>query len=290
MTNNVKDIVKSFGIKMTKSLGQNFLNDTGIISGIVDCADVDKSDLVIEVGPGIGSMTTELGERAGRVVAVEIDKHLMEALAHTLSPYPNVSVINKDIMQTDINALIEEFGQKEDGSRYSAVKAVANLPYYITTPIVMKFLEDNPGIKTMVFMVQKEVAERMVAAPGKKDYGALSVAVQFYSRARIMMEVPPHCFIPQPEVNSSVVRLDIYETPFYEVADKKIFFRLVRAAFEQRRKTLVNAIFNTGGFMLSKEEIGKIFTSIGLADKVRGEALSIPQFAALANEIAKLKK
>jgi len=290
MTNNVKDIVKSYGIRMTKSLGQNFLNDNGVISGIVDCADISKDDLVIEVGPGIGSMTTELGERAGRVVAVEIDKHLMEALEHALLPYPNVSVINKDIMETDIKALIEAYGKREDGTKFGAVKAVANLPYYITTPIVMKFLEDNPGIQTMVFMVQKEVAERMVAAPGKKDYGALSIAVQFHSKARIMMEVPPHCFIPQPEVNSSVVRLDIYDTPFYDVINQKIFFRLVKAAFEQRRKTLVNAIFNTGGFMLSKEELGETFTSIGLTDKVRGEALSIPQFAALSNEIAKIKK
>jgi len=290
MANNAKELVKNFGIKMTKSLGQNFLNDSSVISEIVDCADISQEDFVIEVGPGVGSMTTELGERASRVVAVEIDKHLMEALKYALSPYPNVTVINQDILDTDIKAIIEEYGVKPDGTKYKTVKAVANLPYYITTPIVMKFLEENPGVKTMVFMVQKEVAERMVAAPGRKDYGALSIAVQFYSKARIMMEVPPHCFIPQPDVYSSIVRLDIYDTPEYDVADKKVFFRLVKAAFEQRRKTLVNAIFNTGGFMLSKEELAEIFAECGLSDKIRGEALSIPQFVTLANLIVSKKK
>jgi len=286
MANNTKEIVKNFGIKLTKSLGQNFLTDSSIITEIVDCANISKEEFVIEVGPGVGSMTTELAERAGKVVAVEIDKHLLEALKFALTPYPNVAVINEDILETDIKALIEEHGLREDGTRYDVVKAVANLPYYITTPIVMKFLEDNPGIKTLVFMVQKEVAERMVAAPGKKAYGALSIAVQFYSKARIMMEVPPNCFIPQPEVTSSIVRLDIYDTPEYEVNDKNIFFRVVKAAFEQRRKTLVNAIFNTGRFMLSKDELVEIFSSLGLTEKIRGEALSIPQLAALANIIA----
>lgn len=286
MDHNAKEIVKNFGIKMTKSLGQNFLNDATVVSEIVDCAEITKDDMVIEVGPGVGSMTTELGERAGKVVAVEIDKHLLEALKFTLAPYPNVTVVNNDILETDIKALINEYGNKEDGTKFENVKAVANLPYYITTPIVMKFLEDNPGIKSMVFMVQKEVAERMVAKPGKKDYGALSIAVQFYSKARIMMEVPPHCFIPQPEVYSSIVRLDIYQKPEYDVKNKKIFFKLVKAAFEQRRKTLTNAIFNTSGFQLSKEELGEIFASIGLDEKVRGEALSIPQFVTLSNEIA----
>lgn len=285
--NSTKEIIKKYGIRLTKSLGQNFLKDEYVVDDIIESASVTEDDLVLEIGPGIGSMTTNLAQRAGKVIAVEIDKHLMEALNANLSEYSNVLVVNQDIMKTDVSKLISENTLREDGTPYKSVKVVANLPYYITTPIIMKLLEENPGINTMVFMVQKEVAERMVAAPGSKTYGALSVAVQFYSEARIMFTVPPHCFIPQPEVDSSIIRLDILTEPKNEVLDRKIFFRVVKAAFEQRRKKLLNAIMNTGNFNISKEDLSNMLLELGLDENVRGEVLSILQFTQLANLIFK---
>jgi len=285
--NTTKEIIKKYGIKLTKSLGQNFLKDESVVEDIIESASVTKEDLVLEIGPGIGSMTTMLAESAGKVVAVEIDKHLMKALQANLSEYSNVLVVNQDIMKTDVEKLISENMVGEEGVALKNVKVVANLPYYITTPIIMKLLEENPGINTMVFMVQKEVAERMVASPGTKTYGALSVAVQFYSDANIMFTVPPHCFIPQPEVDSSIIRLDILSEPKNEVFDKKIFFRVVKAAFEQRRKKLLNAIVNTGNFNISKDDLGKMLVDMGLDENVRGEVLSIMQFTQLSNLIYK---
>lgn len=281
---STKEIIQKHGLRLTKSLGQNFLTDENIVKKIVSAGEVDGRDLVIEVGPGIGSMTCELAERAARVVAVEIDRHLIPALEENLKEYANLKIINKDILETDIKELIEnEKRLNEADGTIEKIKVIANLPYYITTPIIMKFLEENPGIDAMVFMIQKEVAERMAAKPGGKDYGALSVAVQYYSKPETVFSVPPHCFIPQPEVDSAVVRLNIYKEPPVRLAKEKVFFKTVKAAFGQRRKTLVNALTNSGYFAESKEEIKGILKSIGIGENQRGETLSIAQFAELAN-------
>lgn len=284
MQGNVKETIRKFNIKLTKSLGQNFLTDGDAIGRIVDAAEVEDGDLVIEIGPGIGNMTAELAERAGRVVAVEIDKHLIPALSENLKPFSNVTVINKDILKVDIGEIISgASGSNREGSGLKSVKVVANLPYYITTPIIMKLLEENPGINAMVFMIQKEVAERMTAKPGGKDYGALSVAVQYYSQPEKVFDVPPHCFIPQPDVDSTVIRLKVLETPSVKLLSRELFFKVVKASFGQRRKTLVNALSNSGYFIEKKEEIKSILGNIGVNENQRGETLSIMQFAELAN-------
>ncbi len=290
MKSNTRDLIKKYNLRLVKSLGQNFLNDYGVVMDIAESAGVGPEDLVLEVGPGIGSMTVELAKEAGKVLAVEIDKNLIGPLKANLSEFSNVEVINKDILKVNIKELISEHLEKGiEGSGgnevkpFRSVKVVANLPYYITTPIIMKFLEENPGIDTMVFMVQKEVAQRMAANPGRKDYGALSVAVQFYSKPEIVFNVPPHCFIPQPEVDSSVVRLQIYKEPPVDLLDKDAFFKTVKAAFGQRRKTLVNALSNSGFARVSKEEIKEILINLGIGEKQRGETLSISQFAELSN-------
>jgi len=229
---NTKKLIQKYNLKLTKSLGQNFLIDDNIVKRIVDVAEITEKDLVIEIGPGVGSMTVELAKRAGKVVAVEIDKRLIPALEDNLGEFSNVDIINKDIMDVNINEFRGESGN---------VKVVANLPYYITTPIIMKLLEENnDNIDIMVFMVQKEVAQRMVASPGKKDYGALSVAVQYYTKPEKAFDVPPHCFVPQPEVDSTVIKLKVNETPPVKLMDKDYFFTVVKAAFGQRRKTLVH--------------------------------------------------
>lgn len=276
MGQNTKELIKKFNIRMTKSLGQNFLIDDNIVNRIVDTADIGLNDLVIEIGPGIGSMTVELARRAGRVIAVEIDKYLIPALEDNLKDYTNVKVINKDIMKVNLEEII---GTENQGK----VKVVANLPYYITTPIIMKLLESGYGFDRMVFMVQKEVALRMTAAPGGKDYGALSVAVQYYSNPRRVFDVAPHCFIPQPEVDSSVIRLDINKTPPVELVSKDMFFKIVKASFGQRRKTMVNALYNLANLNKSKEEIKEILKRLGIDENARGESLSITQFAELSN-------
>ncbi|MCX7923754.1 MAG: 16S rRNA (adenine(1518)-N(6)/adenine(1519)-N(6))-dimethyltransferase RsmA [Clostridia bacterium] len=284
MARDTREIIKKHNIRLTKSLGQNFLTDHNIVKRIVDAADVGKNDLVIEVGPGAGSMTVELAERAGRVVAVEIDKHLIPALSDVLKDYDNVELINADIMKVNLKKIIDErLRNNSDGTAIDTVKVVANLPYYITTPIIMKFLEENLDIDVMVFMVQKEVAERMSASPGGKDYGALSVAVQYYSKPERVFNVPPHCFVPQPDVDSTVIKLSILKSPPVELLDKDMFFKTVKASFGQRRKTLVNALSNSGCFMKGKEEIKQILESMGIDEKQRGETLTISQFAQLAN-------
>ncbi len=284
--NNTYDVIKKHGLRLTKSLGQNFLIDDSVVSSIVDSAEVDKETLAIEIGPGIGSMTRELAEKACGVVAIEIDKHLIPALTDNLSIYNNITIINEDVMKVNVKQIIDD--QKR---AYGATKVsvVANLPYYITTPIIMMFLEQIEGIDRMVFMVQKEVAHRMVSGPGTKDYGALSVAVQYYSKPRIMFDVPPHCFVPQPEVHSTVIRLDILDNPPFEVTDSNLYFKLVKASFGQRRKTLVNGLANAGYLRLDKEQIKSILCELGHNENIRGETLSPEQFAQLSNKISSVE-
>ena len=276
---NTKELIKKYGIKLTKSLGQNFLTDSNVVSRIVDTAEITEDDLVIEIGPGIGSMTGELASRAGRVIAVEIDKHLIPALEDNLKDFSNLEIINEDIMKVSVKAVTEN-------RQNMRLKVVANLPYYITTPIIMKLLEEDNDIELMVFMVQKEVAQRMVAKPGGKDYGALSVAVQYYAQPEKVFDVPPHCFIPQPEVDSTIVKLKKNKKPPVILKDKDMFFKVVKAAFGQRRKTLLNALANSEALSRSKEEVREILSAVNIDENVRGETLSMEQFAALANEFS----
>jgi len=281
--NNTSEIIRKHNLKLTKSLGQNFLTDDSVVKKIVDAAEIDNETLVLEIGPGVGSMTRELASIAAGVVAVEIDRHLIAALNDNLSAFSNITIINEDIMKVDIEAVISEFKNKYNAKR---TIVAANLPYYITTPIIMRFLEEVKGIDEMVFMVQKEVAQRMVSKPGIKDYGALSVAVQFYSKPRIIFDVPPHCFIPQPEVYSTIIRLDILDGPPVKVIDKDLYFRLVKASFGQRRKTLVNGLSNSGFLNKNKDQIKQTLESMGLKDNIRGEVLSVQQFGELTNLLA----
>ncbi|GAE90085.1 16S rRNA (adenine(1518)-N(6)/adenine(1519)-N(6))-dimethyltransferase RsmA [Acetivibrio straminisolvens] len=280
MGGNTKKLIQKYNLRLTKSLGQNFLIDDNVVKRIVDAAQITENDMVIEIGPGVGSMTVELAQRAGKVIAVEIDKKLIPALQENLGEFSNVNIINKDIMDVNINEL-------RDSGQFGNIKVVANLPYYITTPIIMKLLEEENDIGLMVFMVQKEVAQRMTAAPGKKDYGALSVAVQYYTKPEKAFDVPPHCFIPQPEVDSTVIKLNVNETPPVKLMDKDFFFMVVKAAFGQRRKTLVNALYNFKGFQKTKEEIKEILNQLGIDENARGETLSISQFAELSNLLFK---
>lgn len=283
---DTKNTLKKFRLQPAKSLGQNFLADGNILIKIADAAEISKDDLVLEVGPGLGGLTAYLAERAGMVVAVEIDRRLLPVLRETLKDYTNIKIINGDILRLNIkDELDAAVAAREDGFAPAALKIVANLPYYITTPVVMALLESGLRVKTMVFMVQKEVADRMRADPGGKDYGALSVAVQYYSKPSVVLAVPPHSFVPQPDVDSAVIRLDVYEKPPVELCDTKLFFRVVKAAFGQRRKTLVNALNNAGCFNLGKEQIKELLAKGGIGENQRGETLSIAQFAQLSNDI-----
>jgi 16S rRNA (adenine1518-N6/adenine1519-N6)-dimethyltransferase len=281
---NTKELVKRFNIRLTKSLGQNFLTDDAVLNQIVDAADVNKKDFIIEVGSGVGSMTSALALRAASIIGIEIDKHLIPALRDNLKEFSNVEIINEDILKIDLKNMVDEKLTKlKESSEDTSVKVIANLPYYITTPIIMKFLEEAPGIDAMVFMVQKEVADRMCAPPGGKDYGALSIAVQYYSKPEKIFNVPPHCFIPQPNVDSTVIKLNVLKVPPVELLSKDMFFKTVKAAFAQRRKTLVNALSNSGYFTESKTDIVRILKELGIDEKRRGETLSIMQFAQLSN-------
>ncbi|TYQ16817.1 UNVERIFIED_CONTAM: 16S rRNA (adenine1518-N6/adenine1519-N6)-dimethyltransferase [Acetivibrio alkalicellulosi] len=282
MGQNTREIVRKFNIRLTKSLGQNFLTDNNIVKKIVDCANIGADDLVIEVGPGVGSMTTELAQRAKKVVAIEIDKYLIPALNDNLKNFSNVQIVNKDIMKLNINEVTNGFESDN-------IKVVANLPYYITTPIIMKFLEEENEISLMVFMVQKEVGQRIIAKPGTKEYGALSVSIQYYSNPQIVFDVSPHCFFPQPEVDSTVIKLVINKNPPVELLDKNMFFKIVKCSFAQRRKTLLNSLFNTGDFGKTKDEIKQLLEKAGVDENARGETLSINQFANLANLFQQLK-
>lgn len=270
-------ILQKHDIHFQKKFGQNFLVDPHVLEKIVEAAEVGENDFVLEVGPGIGTMTQYLCERARQVLAVEIDKKLIPVLGETLSPYSNVEVICGDILKQDI---------AEIARRYNAgkpIKVVANLPYYITTPIIMSLFESHVPLENVTVMVQKEVADRMKAEPGTKDYGALSLAVQYYALPYLAARVPQNCFIPRPNVESAVIRLSVRETPKVAVKDEGLMFRLIRASFNQRRKTLQNALANGGGLSCSKEEIGKVIQEAGLAPSVRGETLGLEEFAALAD-------
>lgn len=271
------EIIKKYDFSFQKRYGQNFLIDAHVLNKIIEAADITKEDHVIEIGPGIGSMTQYLCERAGRVTAVEIDRELIPILKDTLKDYENVNIINDDILKVDIGKLLTSDGYK------GRAKLVANLPYYITTPIVMSLLESHAPLESITVMVQKEVAERMVAGPGGKEYGALSLAVCFYTKPHIVANVPPNCFIPRPNVGSAVIKLDVYEKPPLKPANEELMFKLIRAAFNQRRKTLANSIANAGELDFSKQDVISALTEMGLTENIRGEALELDDFARLAD-------
>lgn len=271
------EILKKYNFNFQKRFGQNFLIDSHILEKIIEAAEITKEDMVLEIGPGIGTMTQYLAEHAREVVAVEIDKTLIPILEDTLSAYDNVTVINEDILKVDIEALARE----KNGNR--PIKVVANLPYYITTPIIMGLFESHTPLASITIMVQKEVADRMQAGPGTKDYGALSLAVQYYAKPEIMMNVSPGCFIPKPNVGSAVIRLTRYEQNPVQVKDEDFLFSLIRAAFGQRRKTLVNSLTNASFLSVSKEEILRALSEMGISETVRGEALTLEEFAKLSN-------
>ena len=274
---NTIEILKKYNFTFQKKFGQNFLIDTHVLDKIIAAAEITKDDFVLEISPGIGTMTQYLAQAAGKVAAVEIDKALIPILGDTLSAYDNVMIINEDVLKVDIQKLVEE----ENGGR--PVKVVANLPYYITTPIIMGLFEKHVPIESITVMVQKEVADRMQVGPGTKDYGALSLAVQYYASPYIVANVPPNCFMPRPKVGSAVIRLTTYDNPPVEVDDEKLMFRIIRASFNQRRKTLVNGLKNSQELDFSKEEIEKAMAETGIAANVRGEALTLKEFADLAN-------
>lgn len=276
---NTIEVIQKYQFAFQKKFGQNFLIDTGILEEIIAAARITKEDFVLEIGPGIGTMTQYLCEAARQVVAVEIDSNLIPILEDTLSAYDNVEVINEDILKLDLSRLVEE----KNGGK--PVKVVANLPYYITTPIVMGLFESHVPIDSITIMVQKEVADRMQVGPGTKDYGALSLAVQYYANPEIVVHVPPSCFMPQPKVGSAVIRLTRHATPPVRVNSEKLMFQIIRASFNQRRKTLVNGLSNCGSFPLSKEELGECISKLSLPVNVRGEALTLEQFALLSNII-----
>lgn len=276
---NTIELIKKYDFRFRKKFGQNFLIDTHVLDRIADSAEIATEDCVLEIGPGIGTLTQYLAERAARVLAVEIDPELIPILRETLADYPNVRVIHGDILKQNIRALAEEYNE---GGPF---RVVANLPYYITTPIIMGLLEENAPVKSITVMVQREVAERMQATPGGKEYGALSLAVQYYAETEITANVPPNCFIPRPNVGSCVIRLRRYERPPVEVQDSKKMFRLIRAAFNQRRKTLANAIANGGVDGISRTQVAEALSELGLSESVRGEALSLAEFAALTDKL-----
>ena len=271
--------IKKYEFAFQKKFGQNFLIDDHVITKIINAAEITKDDLVLEIGPGIGTMTQYLAESARKVIAVEIDKNLIPILGETLAEYDNVTVINEDILKLDINRVEEENAGKP-------IKVVANLPYYITTPIIMGLFESHVPLQSITVMVQKEVADRMQVGPGSKDYGALSLAVQYYAKPYIAANVPPNCFIPRPGVGSAVIRLTRYEEPPVTVKDESLMFKLIRASFNQRRKTLQNGIANSPELPYSKAQVEKALEKMGLAANVRGESLTLAEFAKLSDIIS----
>lgn len=278
------EIIRKYGFSFQKKFGQNFLVDANILNKIVDSADIHKDDCVIEIGPGIGTLTQYLAESAREVIAVEIDKNLIPILNETLSGYENVTIINGDILKTDINKLVRERNQGRP------VKVIANLPYYITTPIIMGLFESHVPLSSITIMVQKEVADRMQSGPGTKDYGVLSLAVQYYARPEILMQVSPACFMPRPNVGSAVIRLVKYEEPPVTVENERKLFALIRAAFNQRRKTLANALANASyapengkEVRITRQQVCDALDKMGLSLTIRGEALTLEQFARLCD-------
>ncbi len=276
---NTIAVLQKYNFNFQKKFGQNFLIDTRVLERIIDSAEITGEDCILEIGPGIGTMTQYLAENAREVVAVEIDKNLIPILEDTLSEYDNVTVINDDILKVDINKIVEE----KNGGK--PIKVVANLPYYITTPIIMGLFESHVPLKSITIMVQKEVADRMQVGPGTKDYGALSLAVQYYAKPEIVANVPPNCFMPRPNVGSAVIRLTRYDAPPVQVNDEKHMFSLIRASFNQRRKTLVNGLTNAPELGLSKEKVTEALEKLGWSPTIRGEALTLEQFAALSNTL-----
>lgn len=276
---NTIEILQKYNFNFQKKFGQNFLIDEHVLDKIIRAAEITKDDYVLEIGPGIGTMTQYLACAAREVTAVEIDRALIPILEDTLKEYDNVSIINEDILKVDIAALAKE----KNGGR--PIKVVANLPYYITTPIIMGLFESHVPLESITVMVQKEVADRMQVGPGTKDYGALSLAVQYYAEPYIVANVPPNCFMPRPAVGSAVIRLTRHQKPPVEVMDEKLMFRLIRASFNQRRKTLANGLKNSGELNLSKKVITAAIEKLGKGSSVRGEALDLEEFARLTNII-----
>ncbi len=271
------------GLKPKKGLGQNFLTDDSVLLDIVEAAELDDNSCVLEIGPGMGVLTRELAKRAGKVVAVEIDTTILPILEKNVAEFSNVTIINQDILKVELDALLKEhFGDRP-------VKVIANLPYYITTPIVMKLLEETNGIASVVIMIQKEVAERFSTDSGSKDFGAITLAVQYHAEVSKVRDVSPECFEPVPKVWSSVIKLSLRGEPPVKVLDEALFFRLIKAAFAQRRKTFLNSVSATMGQDVTKEELRDILVQLGLGESVRGESLSIEQFAQIADEIVQKK-
>ncbi len=280
---NTIEIIQKYEFMFQKKFGQNFLIDTHVLEKIISAAGITKNDCVLEIGPGIGTMTQYLAENAGHVVAVEIDRNLIPILKETLADYDNVTVINEDILRVDIKALAEEY----NGGK--PIKVVANLPYYITTPIIMGLFESGVPIDNITVMVQKEVADRMKEGPGSKDYGALSLAVQYYAEPEIVANVPPNCFIPRPNVGSAVIRLTRHKEMPVEVKDPALMLKIIRASFNQRRKTLQNGLGNAPELPYTKEQIAAAIAEMGLTPTIRGEALSLAQFAQLSDILGEMK-
>lgn len=276
---NTIEVLEKYRFHFQKRFGQNFLIDPSVLDRIVSAAEIGKEDCVLEIGPGIGTMTQYLAESAREVIAVEIDKNLIPILEDTLSEYENVSVINDDILKVDINRIVRE----RNGGK--PVKVVANLPYYITTPIILGLFENHVPLDNITVMVQKEVADRMQVGPGTKDYGALSLAVQYYARPKIVANVPPNCFIPRPSVSSAVIRLTRYEEPPVRVNDEKRMFALIRASFNQRRKTLANSLSNAPELGLTRQRVMEVLEEMQLSPTIRGEALTLEQFAELSDRL-----
>lgn len=279
----LKKVIEAHGFSFSKSLGQNFLIDRDVLKKIVEGSGVDKNSGALEIGPGAGVLTRELAQSAASVVAVEIDKSLMPLLDFTLGEFDNVSIVNEDVLKVDLKELIsEKFGD-------IPVHVVANLPYYITTPIIMKFLEEEIPVKSLTVMVQKEVAERMAAPPGGKDYGALSAAVQFYTVPKIITKAEPHCFMPQPKVASVVIRLEVQDKPTVSVKDKKMMFAIIKSAFGQRRKTLLNALSKSPYINIGKDSVQSALEELGIDINIRGEKLSLSDFARLSDILGGMK-
>ena len=280
---NTSEILKKYQFRMQKKYGQNFLIDANILRKIVEAAQITQEDCVLEIGPGIGTMTQYLAEAAGQVVAVEIDRELIPILDDTLSSYNNVTILCEDILKVDLSALAEQNGGKP-------VKVVANLPYYITTPIIMALFESHMPLASITVMVQSEVAERMQTGPGTKDYGALSLAVQYYAKPEMVARVPASCFLPRPNVDSTVVRLTRYEKPPVDAADETFLFAVIRASFNQRRKTLANGLANAGGLGVTRGQVEAVLEEMGLSKTVRGETFTLEQFSELSNRLLRAVK
>lgn len=275
---STSEIIQKYQFDFRKKFGQNFLIDGNILDKIIESAQITREDCILEIGPGIGTLTQRLAEEAGEVVAVEIDKNLIPILEETLAGYGNVTILNEDILKVDINGIVEEHGGKP-------IKVVANLPYYITTPIIMALFENHVPLQSVTIMVQKEVADRMRVGPGTKEYGALSLAVQYYAKPEIITKVPASCFMPRPNVDSTVIRLARYEKPPVEVQDEEWLFAIIRASFNQRRKTLANGLANAGNLALGRQQVEETLAGMGLPAAVRGETLTLEQFAELSNRL-----